>query len=57
MFKVYLKDNIGNEISQIITQVPKEIEVDTLQIVNNCFLQKGKYLIPITNILFIKEET
>lgn len=53
-FKVYLKDNIGNNIQQINENLPKQFIVQSLQIADG-FLVKGDHRLPITSILFIEE--
>jgi len=53
-FIIYLKDDIGNEISAILDEPIKEITVSTLSI-NDGLLKKGNYYIPLEHILFIKE--
>jgi hypothetical protein len=53
-FEIHLKDNIGNDLSKILADLPKIITVQTLQITDG-FLVKGNYRIPIEHILFIKE--
>lgn len=53
-YKVYLKEGIGNDISDIIGSGIKEFTVNDLVITNSC-IQKGAYLLPITNVLFIEE--
>jgi len=50
MFKVTIKENIGNEIDRDV----KTFNVSTLEI-NNGLLKKGNYYIPIEHILFIEE--
>jgi hypothetical protein len=54
MFKITLKHDIGNEISNITGQGIKTFNVATLDI-NNGLLKKGNYYIPIQHILFIEE--
>ena len=52
-YRIYLKDDIGNEISTIMN-VPKIIDVTTLDL-SDGLLTKGAYKIPIQHILFIEE--
>jgi len=54
-YKVTLKKREGNDISNILGVSVKTFTVNDLTITNNC-IQKGSYLLPITNVLFIEEE-
>jgi len=54
VFEIYLKKEVGNNISHIIGIGIKSSNVDTLDI-SGGFLTKGDYRIPIQHILFIKE--
>jgi len=53
-FIIYLKEDIGNQISAILDEPIKEITVTTLNI-SDGLLKKGNYYIPLEHILFIKE--
>jgi len=53
-YVVYIKDNIGNELHTIDEDLPKHFHLQQLQI-NDGFLVKGAYRIPINHILFIHE--
>jgi len=53
-YKVYLKDNIGNELAGYIEDLPKAFITSTLQITDG-LLKKGIYQIPVEHILFIEE--
>lgn len=52
-FEIYLRDDIGNQISGFV-DVGKKFTVTTLDL-NEGLLKKGSYRIPIEHILFIKE--
>jgi hypothetical protein len=54
-YKIILKKLEGNEINQIL-EITREIFVSSLNIQEG-FLIKGSYRIPINNILFIEEVT
>ena len=54
VYVVHLKKEAGNEINNIIGTGIKKFTVNDLTITNNC-IQKGNYLLPITNVLFIEE--
>jgi len=54
MFKVYLKKNEGNEISNVLDLSIKSFTVPILEI-SNGLLKKGNYYVPIQHILFINE--
>lgn len=53
-FEIYLKKEIGNQIGELFTELPKKITVTTLTI-SDGLLKKGNYQIPIEHILVIKE--
>jgi len=53
MFKVYLKNKEGNEIS-LVKQTGKIIELNQLNITDGC-VTFGNYYLPLNNILFIEE--
>jgi len=53
-FKVYLRKDVGNQISLILAEGIKEFTVNTLEI-SDGLLKKGSYYIPVEHILFIKE--
>jgi len=54
-FTVYLKTDEGNQISNILSS-----NIDTFQCavveITDGLLKKGKYYVPLGNILFIKED-
>jgi len=52
-FNIYLRDNIGNEITQFL-DIPKLITVNELTITDGMLI-KGNFRIPIHHILFIWE--
>jgi len=53
-FKIYIRDDIGNQICNINQDLPKIFNVTTLNITDG-MLVKGDYRIPIEHILFIQE--
>ena len=53
-YVVYLKENEGQQINNILELNLKSFNVSTLDISNN-LLKKGNYYIPVEHILFIKE--
>jgi len=53
-FEIYIKKDVGNQISNILGIGLKKFEVATLDI-NFGLLKKGNYQIPIEHILFVKE--
>ena len=54
VFEIYVKDEIGNQISSIEGELPKIVTVTALEIADG-LLKKGNYYIPVEHILFIKE--
>ena len=53
-YKIYLKDDIANEINNKIGSNVKEFTVTDL-VITNGLIHKGSYSIPIQSILFIEE--
>ena len=53
-FDVYLKKDIGNQISFIIGNSVKKFSVSNIEI-SSGLLKKGSYQIPVEHILFIEE--
>lgn len=54
VFEVYLKKDVGNDISNILNMGIKKFTVPSISVVDG-FLEKGSYKIPISHVLFIKE--
>jgi hypothetical protein len=53
-FEIILKEDIGNQIADLLKEKIKTTMVNQLTI-NNGLLKKGNYYIPLCNILLIKE--
>ncbi len=53
-FKIYIRDEIGNEIHKVDAALPKVFNSANLNITDG-MLVKGNYRIPVEHILFIQE--
>ena len=54
VFTVYLKDDIGNQLGELLGKGMKSFNVGTLSI-SDGLLTKGDYRIPINHILLVVE--